>query len=97
MDYAQLRLIYEQWHGRVFLCKGRIIDMYYENGVQYSVMDVGTESEQQLIILENQSDVGSLNPGAYYEIYADVAGRLFYKSGYCPYLIARYATLVVSK
>ncbi|MBR3927597.1 MAG: hypothetical protein IKJ65_01190 [Clostridia bacterium] len=96
MDYQQLRLIYEQWHGRVFLCKGRIVDMYYEGETQYSVMNVGKD-EEQLIILENQSDVGSLNVGAYYEVYADVAGRLFYKSGYCPHLIARYASIVVNK
>ena len=95
MDYQQLRLIYEQWHGRVFLCKGRIVDMYYEGDTQYSVMNVG-KNEEQLIILENQSDVGSLNVGANYEVYADVAGRLFYKSGYCPHLIARYATIVVN-
>ncbi len=95
MDYQQLRLIYEQWHGRVFLCKGRIVDMYYEGETQYSVMNVGKD-EEQLIILENQSDVGSLNVGAYYEVYADVEGRLFYKSGYCPHLIARYATIVVN-
>lgn len=96
MDYQQLRLIYEQWTGRVFLCKGRIVDMYYENGIQYSVMDVG-ENEEQLIILENQSDVGSLNIGARYEVYADVAGRLFYDTSYCPHLVARYASLVVTK
>ena len=96
MDYQQLRLIYEQWHGRVFLCKGRIVDMYYEGETQYSVMNVGKD-EEQLIVLENQSDVGSLNVGAYYEVYADVAGRLFYKSGYCPHLVARYASIVVNK
>lgn len=91
MDYKQLRVIYEQWKGRVFLCNGKIVDMYYEGDKQFAVMDVGTE-EQQLIILENQSDIGSFNVGAKYSVYADVAGRLFYKDGYNPYLIGRYAT-----
>lgn len=94
MDYAQLRSLYEQWNGRVFLCKGKIVDMYYEGEMQYSVMDVGKD-EPQLVILENQSDVGSLNIGAKYEVYADVAGRLLYKANYYPYLIARYATAIV--
>ena len=94
MDYEQVRKLYEQWNGRVFLCKGKIVDMYYEGDTQYSVMDVGKD-EPQLIILENQSDVGSLNIGAKYEVYADVAGRLLYKANYYPYLIARYATAIV--
>ena len=91
MDYKQLRVIYEQWRGRVFLCNGKIVDVYYEGEKQFAVMDVGKE-EQQLIILENQSDIGSFNVGGKYSVYADVAGRLFYKDGYNPYLIGRYAT-----
>ena len=94
MDYEQVRKLYEQWNGRVFLCKGKIVDMYYEGDTQYSVMDVGKDT-QQLIILENQSDVGSLNIGAKYEVYADVAGRLLYRTNYYPYLIGRYASLIV--
>ncbi len=89
MDYKQLRSLYEQWHGRVFLCKGKIVDMYYENESQYAVMDVGKE-ESQLVILQNESEIGTLNVGGQYALYADVAGRLIYNANYYPYLIARY-------
>ena len=43
MDYKQLRVIYEQWRGRVFLCNGKIVDVYYEGEKQFAVMDVGKE------------------------------------------------------
>ena len=91
MDYKQLRLYYEQWKNRVFLCKGKIVDSYYTDDVQYSVMDVGSDDEQQLLVLENRSDIQSMNIGGTYSVYADVAGRLFYGTNYVPYLIARYS------
>lgn len=95
MDYKQLRTLYEQWHGRVFLCKGKIVDTFFVNETQYSVMDVGKD-EQQFVILENQSDVGSLQMGAKFEVYADVSGRQLYKANYYPCLIARYASQVAN-
>lgn len=90
MDYAQLSLYYEQWGGKVFLCMGKIVDIKDENGIRYSIMNVGNENDVKLVALENQSNVGQLAVGNEYAIYADVAGRLFYNDKYIPYLIARY-------
>ena len=91
MDYAQLRLYYEQWNGRVFLCIGKVVDSYTESGTTYAIMNVGNDADVKLVALENQSNVGRLLPGEEYALYADVAGRLFYDSNYIPYLIARYS------
>ncbi len=91
MDYAQLRMYYEQWNGRVFLCIGQIVDIYTESGTSYAIMNVGNAQEVKLVALENQSNVGRLLQGEEYAMYADVAGRIFYDDNYIPYLIARYS------
>jgi len=91
MDYAQLRLYYEQWNGRVFLCMGKIVDSFIQDGTRLAVMNVGNDSDVKLVVLENQSDIGRFNVGEEYAVYADVSGRLFYSDNYYPYLIARYS------
>ncbi len=91
MDYAQLRMYYEQWNGRVFLCIGKIVDTVTESGTSYAIMNVGNDSDVKLVALENQSNVGRLLAGEEYAMYADVVGRIFYNDNYIPYLIARYS------
>lgn len=89
MNYDELKRLYEQWHGQVFSCKGSIVDIYENNGVEYLVMDVGS-AEQQLIILENKSAVAKPTVGQKCTAYADVTGRSMYKDQYYPLLAARY-------
>lgn len=89
MDYAQLRLLFEQWHGRKFQCKGEIIDMFTDGGDSYLVMDVGDET-QQLVVLKNLSSTKNVTLGRSYEAWADVDGRYMYNANYYPMLIARY-------
>lgn len=93
MDYAQLRLYFEQWNGRVFRCIGTIVETFIDNGLQYVVMDVGSDGERQLIVLQNYSTISSFNLGPTYDIYADVTGHYMYNSEYYPMLAARYVDL----
>lgn len=90
MDYAQLRLLYEQWHGRVFLCIGKIVDTITSGDKTLSIMNVGNSENVKLVALENQSNQGRFLQGEEYALYSDVAGRVFYGDTYIPYLIARY-------
>ena len=90
MDYKQLKSLFEQWNGRVFQCKGELIDSFTEGDTQYVVMDVGDSNEQQLVILENKSSMTSPTMGRRYVAYADVSGQHMYKSNYYPMLVARY-------
>lgn len=90
MDYEQLTRLYEQWNGQVFKCVGPLVDMFTENGVNYLVMDVGTNGNQQLIILENQSSSTSPSLGRSYTAYAHVTGRHMYNAQYYPMLTALY-------
>ena len=92
MDYPQLKSLFEQWNGRVFQCKGELIDSFTEGDTQYVVMDVG-ENDQQLVILENRSSMSSPTLGRRYVAYADVSGQHMYKSNYSPMLVARYLDL----
>ena len=93
MDYPRLKSLFEQWNGRVFQCKGELIDSFTEGDTQYVVMDVGDSSQQQLVILENRSSVTSPTLGRRYVAYADVSGQHMYKSSYYPMLVARYLDL----
>ena len=93
MDYPQLKLMFEQWNGRVFQCKGELIDAFSDDDKNYVVMDVGDETQQQLIILENRSSTVSPTLGRRYTAYADVSGQHMYRSQYYPKLIARYLDL----
>ena len=93
MDYAQLRLYFEQWNGRGFRCIGTIVESFIANGLQYVVMDVGSDGERQLIVLQNYSPLSSFNLGPTYDIYADVTGHYMYNSEYYPMLAARYVDL----
>lgn len=89
MDYEQLRVLYQQWTERIFLCRGEVIDKLTDDGVEYLVMDVGPDGTQQLVILQN--DTGSSPAiGPSYKAYADVSGRYFYNDQYYPMLVARY-------
>ena len=90
MDYAQLRLLFEQWHGRKFRCDGTIIDTLTQDGETYWVMDVGSSGEEQLILLTNDSTTTEVSIGRKYTAYADVAGRHMYKASYYPLLTGRY-------
>lgn len=92
MDYERLRLMFEQWNGRVFQCKGELVDTFQDGDKTYVVMDVGGD-EQQLIILENRSTLTSPALGRRYTAYADVDGQHMYKSQYYPKLVARYMDL----
>lgn len=96
MDYDQLRLLFEQWTGRVFKCVGPIVDSFEENGTNYLVMDVGKDGQQQLIVLENMSGTKTPSIGPSYTAWADVSGRYMYNSMYYPMLIARYLDLTAS-
>lgn len=95
MDYAQLRILFEQWQGRVFQCKGEIVDIINENNTSYLVMDVG-DTEQQLVVLENLTSVKSPTLGRSYEAWADVSGRYMYQAKYYPLLKARYMDLAAA-
>lgn len=93
MDYPQLKALYQQWNGRIFLCKGEIIDQVKENGATYLIMDVGDSKQQQLVVLENRSTITSPTLGRRYNAYADVSGQFMYRDQYYPMLIARYLDL----
>ena len=90
MDYDQLSQLYAQWTGKVFLCKGRIVDKLTDNGKTYLVMNVNSEGEQQYIILENRSSLTDISIGSRYSCYADVTGRMMYNTEYYPLLCARF-------
>lgn len=92
MDYERLKLMFEQWNGRVFQCRGELIDSFVDGDKTYVVMDVG-DDEQELIILENRTTLTSPALGRRYEAYADVDGQHMYKSTYYPKLVARYMDL----
>lgn len=91
MDYSGLVSLYEQWNGRVFLCKGYITDVFYEDDVQFVVMNVAEEgAAEQLVILQNESGIALPDKVTKYEAYADVTGRKYHNSSYYPMLVARY-------
>ena len=90
MNYADLKAYYEQWHGYVFLCMGKIVDSYMDSGTLYAIMNVGNDADVKLVALVNETNVGQLMVGREYALYADVSGRLYYDTGYIPMLIARY-------
>ena len=90
MDYKQLNLLYEQWQGRVFLCRGEVMDIVQDGDKKYVIMDVSTEGPRQLVVLENQSDTQNPTPGRRYLSYAYVDGRYMYNANYYPKLIALY-------
>jgi len=92
-NYTQLRRLYDQWNGRVFLCRGTVIDVFNEDDVQYIVMDTGPEGTPQLVVLINESNMGSPMIGSRYNAYAHVMGRYMYKSKYEPLLTTLYMDL----
>lgn len=90
MDYEQLCKLYENWKGQRFQCSGTIVDIYDNAGASMLVMDVSTDGEPQLVILENKSSVAKPAIGQKCTAYADVSGRSMYNDQYYPQLIARY-------
>ena len=60
-------------------------------------MNVGTDAERQLLILENHSSMSRVSYGRSYTAYADVSGHAIYNSEYYPVLIARYLDLTPEK
>lgn len=97
MDYAQLRLLYEQWLGRVFQCIGTVYDTFYDGDTQYVVMNVGNKDDVKLIVLENMSNTASFDSDVQYRVYADVAGDYYYEATDYPLLVARYMDVYVPK
>jgi len=97
MDYAQLRLLYEQWLGRVFQCVGTVYDTFYDKDTQYVVMNVGNKDDVKLIVLENMSNTASFDSHIQYRVYADVAGDYYYDATDYPLLVARYMDVYVPK
>ena len=99
MDYAQLRILYENWTEQVFLCVGPIVDVFTDtsSGYQYMVMNVNPNGDPQYVVLQNDTSLSSPTMGPSYSAYADVAGRYFYQDNYYPMLIARYIDLTGSR
>lgn len=97
MDYSQLRLLYEQWSGRVFQCIGTVYDVFTEGDTQYVVMNVGNKEDVKLIVLENMSNTASFDTDVQYRAYADVSGDYYYEATDYPKLIARYMDVYVPK
>ncbi len=94
MDYDQLRLYYETWEGRVFLCKGPLVDVITgDDGKTYMVMNVNPNGDPKYVILENDTSLTSPTLGPSYSAYADVSGRYYYQENYYPLLVARYIDL----
>ncbi|MBQ3304004.1 MAG: hypothetical protein IJH03_05610, partial [Clostridia bacterium] len=90
MDYEQLRILFENWRYKSFVCKGPIIDSFTDDdGNKCLVMDVGTDT-RQLVILVNQSSITSPTLGRSYQAYAYVDGQQMYQSEYYPRLIDLY-------
>lgn len=90
MDYANLKKLFEQWKGRVFLCEGEVLDVFVEDEKQYVVMDVGTDGASNLVVLINESSIGTPVAGREYTAYAHVEGRYMYHSSYYPLLTTLY-------
>ena len=91
-NYDQLRLLYTQWTGRVFLCEGEVIDVFNEGEDQYIVMDTSGD-RQQLVVLINESNTGTPIIGRDYSAYAHVEGRYMYNAVYYPLLTTLYMDL----
>lgn len=91
MDWEGLILTYRQWQGKIFLCKGPIVEII-EGDAPLLAMNVGTDDAPKYVILDNASSLTNPIPGVTYRAYADVAGNgnYFYANVYCPRLTARY-------
>ena len=89
MDYNGLVNFIENWTGQVFKCVGEVVDIFTDHGYTYLVMDVGTGSTPQLLVLQNISKT-TATMGPKYVAYADASGRYLYKGTYYPMLITRY-------
>ena len=89
MDYAQLRVMFENWRYQSFACKGQLLDSVTEGDATYLIMNVGKD-EQQLVVLENQTSVANPTLGRRYTAYAYVDGQYMYQSQYYPKLVALY-------
>ncbi|MDO4546798.1 MAG: zinc ribbon domain-containing protein [Clostridia bacterium] len=90
MDYEQLKLYYETWNGRVFLCEGTVVEVVMNGEEQTVYMDVSDSSQPQYVALVNYSSVGTPEVGTRYRAYADVLGNAFYIDDYVPRLACRY-------
>lgn len=90
MDYDQLCKMYAQWNGQAFQCTGTIEDIFTDDGVSCLVMNVGTDENPQLLILQNYSEVAQPTIGQKCRALADVSGRKMYNNQYYPMLAARF-------
>ena len=90
MDYENLSKIYDVWEGRIFQCKGTVIEVTVEGDEQTVILDVGPKGTPQYVVLTNYSSIGTPLVGHYYDTYADVTGSQFYGDKRCPKLACRY-------
>ncbi|MEG0986578.1 MAG: hypothetical protein RSK76_09395 [Clostridia bacterium] len=90
MDYPALKLYYDTWQGRVFLCEGVVTEVRVVDEEQTVIMDVGKDGLAQYVVLINYSSIGTPTVGQKYRAYADVIGNEFYANDYCPKLACRY-------
>ena len=92
-NYDQLMRLYAQWQGHIFLCEGKVLEVFYENEQQYVVMDVNNGGGK-LAVLINESNLGSPEVGGWYSAYAHVdaqtPGRYMYNAAYYPLLTTLY-------
>lgn len=80
------------WEGQEYLCRGPVVEVFEEEGVQYVAIDVAEKgaASPRICVLENKSGVKSPEVGKVYRAYADIAGLRFYGDSNCPLLICRY-------
>lgn len=90
MDYDQLKRLYEQWEGKIFLCRGEVVAIL-DLADQRLVMNVGDAENEQLVVIDNKSNLSITDVGGVYDIYADVSGRQKVDGQYLPKLVGRYA------
>ena len=90
MDYQQVLYCWDIWEGRVFVCKGVVVDVLDDNP-NILVMDVSGDESGQYLVIQNESDLPITESGGSYTIYADISGQADYHDRTYTRLIGRYA------
>lgn len=86
MDYQQLIYCWQEWYGRVFLCRGTIVHI---NDDGSCVIDVSDDRRGNYLTIENMTGM-ELEEGARYNLYADVDGQGKYEGKVYTNLVARF-------
>jgi hypothetical protein len=73
MDYSYLSSSTSSLIGRIFECKGTVLQKLDDETSNYYLFDVGTNGVTQVIVLEYNGST-ELKDGTYYIIFADVIG-----------------------